>query len=172
MTRPLLSWAGGVILGLGALTLHAAAQAPVRGQVSPQVEVCLHDNRETSAEKERRTEALAAMRMIGYVVSRTPAVPLRTGWQRLASSHLVGELRAMDGPVGDLARKIAWGDREPLPGWRITWVQVPATLHDPTTVFGLTDDRDPCRFKYRSNDPEVAGEMGRGGMRLLPLDTD
>ena len=171
MRKRLTSWAGSVVLALWAMTLHGAAQAPVPGQVESQIERCLHDTGETSAEKARRTEALAAMRMIGYVVGKTPVLlPSRLTWQRLAASPVVDELRGMDGAVGDLARKMAWGDIEPLPGWRITWMQAPATLQAPTTIlFALTDHRDPCMFRYSSNDPDIMRES-RGGVRLLPLD--
>jgi hypothetical protein len=162
-----------LILSLTLLTLHVAAQEPKPGTVAPQIEMCLHDNTETPAQKARREEALAAMRMIDYAVRKTPVTrPSRMTWERLAGAPVVRELKAMEGRVGDLARTLAWGEREPLPGWRVAWLQASPTLQAPRSVlFSLTDTRDPCAFKYRSDDPDVI-PPGAGGVRLLPLNID
>jgi hypothetical protein len=161
--------AGGLMLGL--MTAGpVGAQAPAPGMVAPQIERCLHGNAETAVEKERRTEALAAMRMIDHVFAQGIALSPSLTWERLASQPGVGDLKRMDGRVGALANKLAWGASEPLPGWRISWVQAPQTLQNPAAIlFALTDVRDSCRFRYSSNDPDVI-QTGRGGVRLLPLE--
>jgi hypothetical protein len=156
-------------MGLLAAT-PAGAQAPAPGMVAPQIERCLHGNAETAVEKERRTEALAAMRMIDHVLGQGISLRPPLIWERMAGHPGVGDLKRMDGRVGELAHKIAWGESEPLPGWRITWAQAPPTLQNPAAIlFALTDSRDTCRFRYSSNDPDVI-QTGRGGVRLLPLE--
>jgi hypothetical protein len=158
------------MLGLFAAA-PAFAQVPAPGMVAPQIERCLHGNTETAAEKERRTDALAAMRMIDHVLGKTIGLrPSQTTWEELSGHPTVRELQAMDDRVGELANTFIWGGTEPLPGWRITWVQAPRTLQSPPAiVFSLTDVRDACRFTYLSTDPDVI-QASRGGGRLLPLE--
>ena len=114
---------------------------------------CLHGDTETEMEYQRRSDALDAMRMIDFVISwtiRRPHVRMPT-WDDLATSPVVASLRGMRGLESDnLARKIAWGESTPLPGWSIDYV---ATATD--VRFALTDLRDPCGFTYSSQDPNV-----------------
>ena len=133
---------------------------PFRG---PQDRRCLHDANETEAERQRREEALAAMRMIDYVLTRPTTRPPVPRWENLAKSPAVASLRGMTGPVGDLARRIAWGEPEPLPGWGISFI--PFMGVPPDVRFALTDLRDPCAFTYSSQDPNVLPR----GYRILPL---
>jgi hypothetical protein len=156
--------AAGTFLSLSALALPAVAQSPPE-TIAPQIEACLHGRVESHAQRARREEALAAMRMIDHVSRSGVQFPGRMSWERLSRQPEIVRLQGMDGAVGDLARKIEWGAMEPLPGWRITWIAGP-----PQVVFSLTDTRDPCAFKYSSTDPDVIPE-GKGGIRLLPLDT-
>jgi hypothetical protein len=164
MKRLLARWAGGSVLSLSALGLPAAAQTPAPETIAPQIEACLHGRVESPAQRARREEALAAMRMIDYVSRSGLQFPGRMSWERLSRQPEVARLEGMDGAVGELARKIDWRGDEPLPGWRITWIPGP-----PQIVFALTDTRDPCEFKYSSTDPDVIPEE-KGGIRLLPLD--
>jgi hypothetical protein len=154
----------GVTLAQPARQLSAGAQAP--GRVAPQVERCLHDRSESAAEKARREEAMAAMRMIDYVIEQSISVrvPRAMDWDELARSPHVGTLRLRKDAVGDLARKIAWGLDEPLPGWQISW------LAAPRPAYTLTDTHDACAFKLSSDDPTVVPNTGRE-LRIVPLDT-
>ena len=114
---------------------------------------CLHGDTETDAEYQRRSDALDAMRLIDFVISRTISRSLvvrMPTWGDLAASPVVASLRGMRGPRGDLARRIAWGESTPLPGWSIDYV---ATTTD--VRFALKDLRDPCGFTYSSQDPNV-----------------
>jgi hypothetical protein len=165
MKSLLAGLAAGPFVSLSVLGFPAAAQIASPQTIAPQVEACLHGRVESPAQKERREEALAAMRMIDYVNRSGVLFPSRMTWERLSRGPTVPKLQSMSGPVGELARKIDWGAEEPLPGWRITWVAGP-----PAVFFALTDTRDPCAFRYSSNDPEVLPH-GEGRMRVLPLDT-
>jgi hypothetical protein len=140
-----------------------ATQAP--GGVVPQIERCLHGGGETTAEKARRDEAIAAMRMIDYVLIGSPRVPRPMQWRDLARDQRIDVLRGQPNAVGDLARKILWGFDEPLPGWRIAWAWT-----WPRAVYSLTDQRDPCALTLSSQDPEVIPGAG-GELRIVPLDT-
>ena len=142
-------------------TVALAQRTPILpGPPDDPSRVCLHDENETPAEGARRAEALAAMRMILYVVADRDWLNRYPRWEDLAASPPVVRLRANSGPAGELARKIAWGTPEPLPGWGIAYV---ASRYD--VRFSLTDLRDPCGFTYSSVDPNVTGRR----MRIVPL---
>ena len=126
---------------------------------------CLHDTNESAIEAERRIEALATMRLIAHLVARPEGSRRQPGpfpsWAALPSSPRLEALRTASGAAADLARKVQWGTREPLPGWSITYV---ATLTD--VAFTMTDERDPCRFTYSSADPLV---VRAPYARVMPL---
>ncbi len=161
---------GAAAIGLAGLTVDGAAQALPQGQVAPQLEKCLHDASESADEKARREEALAAMRMIAYVVDEGNQLH-QSGpkWSDLRSTPAIRRLQQMAGPVGDLARRIGWGELEPLPGWAMVWPTGPLERRrpiSPPTIFSLTDMRDPCLFRYSSTDPEVM-QARRPSLKLL-----
>jgi hypothetical protein len=119
---------------------------------------------------QRRTEAIRAVRMFNTaataehrspLVPRLPRVPESPypSWADLATSGSVGMWRSDGGPAGDLARKIRWGDDEPLPGWEIHWI-----ANEEGYAFTLTDLRDRCGFSYSSDERGVILQ----GMALQP----
>lgn len=152
-------------------TLQVAS--PAEGIQSPSVPprapgqrqaACLHGNNETAVEAARRSEALAAMRLIYQVLEslmQRPFVPL-PAWDSLGDAAQVAVLRRRPDALGDLARKIQWGASEPLPGWGIAYVARGAEIR-----FALIDLRDPCGFSYSSTDPDVIPRVGR----IVPLDS-
>jgi hypothetical protein len=144
-----------------AQSVREQPQAP--GGVAPQIERCLHGSGETTAEKARRDEAIAAMRMIDHVLVGF-RVPRPLQWRDVARDQRVDVLRGRPDAVGDLARKILWGFDEPLPGWRITWAWTGIRA-----VYSLTDQRDPCALKLSSQDPNVIPDA-RVEPRVVPLD--
>ncbi len=126
---------------------------------------CRHDTNETTAEAERRVEALRAMRVIAFVVTSTMSGARQTAfpsWPALASSPAVTALRNRSGEAAELARKIEWGSREPLPGWGIAYAASTTDVR-----FALTDLRDECGFTYTSTDARVVPQVGR----VLPLES-
>jgi hypothetical protein len=133
-----------------------SAQAPSAppGQVAPQIEVekCLHGKGETAAEKTRREEALATMRMVDWTLADGAKLyaPSDSSWP-LTDGRKVSELRAMDGAVGELARKIEWDAQFPLPGWRLSLTRGRGL----PSVFSLIDTTDPCGFRFDSSDETV-----------------
>jgi hypothetical protein len=140
----------------------AARAAPEASQLPGARRACLHGADETPVEAGRRTEALAAMRMIEDVLSSFPGLRAQgPAWDELARSSGLERRRNMSGPVGDLARKIRWGASEPLPGWGIAYVPGRGSVR-----YALTDLRDPCGFTYSSEDPDV---IPRNRGRLVPL---
>ena len=143
------------------------------GQVAPQIENCLHGSIESAEEKARRNEALAAMKMIDFArLTAIRVYPGKFGWAELAWSEPVRKLKATEGSVGELARKINWGASEPLPGWTLTWHKGTTYLTPSNNSFedsfAMVDSRDPCKFGYSSTDPEIAN-AGRNA-RVQPLD--
>ena len=177
MAKPLSRWMTSLI-AIPAFAMgvdgQSQTQAPPPGQVEPQIEKCLHASDESAAEKARREDARAAMRMIDF--ARLNAIRLYQGdfgWEKLGWSGPVRELMTREGPVGDLARRIKWGAAEPLPGWTISWFKGAVTLPTPSNPsfedwFVMLDNRDPCRFSYRSTDPAIAN-AGKG-VHVRPLD--
>ena len=158
MTRRLLLSLPVVLLPV---LLHAQTVAPVPLPQRPDGRTCLHGENESAAEAARRIEALAAMRLIDYVVEARAPLTGFPEWEELSTSPVVASLQGGGGPGGALARKLAWGSPQPLPGWGIAYV---ATRTD--VRFSLTDLRDPCGFTYTSMDPEV---ITRRRMRIVPL---
>ena len=57
-------------------------------------------------------------------------------------------IRDYAGPFRDEARSIAWGDREPIRGWRIEFEIV-----DESYRIALVDTIDPCSFTIRPGEP-------------------
>lgn len=118
---------------------------------------CLHGTRETVAERRRRDDALAAMRLIDGVLQSFPAGRRESPrWEEVAESTAVQRLRSQG---NDLAIRIRWGTNEPLPGWGMAWV-----TSQTRSRFALIDLRDPCAFTYSSEDPEVLQSY-----RVVPL---
>ena len=118
---------------------------------------CLHGSQETVAERRRRDDALAAMRLIDGVLQTFPTGRRESPrWEEVAESTAVTRLRSQG---NDLASRIQWGTNEPLPGWGIAWV-----TSQTRSRFALIDLRDPCGFVYSSQDPEVLPSY-----RVVPL---
>jgi hypothetical protein len=117
---------------------------------------CLHENRETPAERARRVDAEQAMRLIARALrmfqGQAPT------WEELADSPAVALMRR----EGGLATRLQWGAREPLPGWGLAWV-----TSDGEARYALVDMRDPCGFSISSE------SLGRPRIdqrfRILPL---
>jgi hypothetical protein len=148
---------GEVLLRVGALRESIAMPAPLLPRRDMRAE-CLHGRDETEAERQRRAEAFAAVRLIAGLLERVPVSPLGyPDWQTLARSKAVMDLRSGTGAAAELARKIQWGDAEPLPGWTLTYVRSQFRVR-----FALSDSRDPCGFSY---DSDQLGDYGR----VLPL---
>ena len=154
------------IAGLSAATAGPPAQ-PAPAQIRPR---CLHGADETEMQRQRRLEALDASDLIVRILDRRPKDTAYPSWEELGDSPMVDTYRRVTGPRGDLARKIAWGADEPLPGWRIHYVAAQDAY-----AFSLTDLRDPCALTFASNDTGVviAGRPAdrRGQMRVIPLDS-
>jgi hypothetical protein len=153
------------LLLLTALTWPAAASA----QDQAQARACLHSGFELRAERVRRDEALAAMRLINSLAANRVPGQARTylSWDEIGRSEALASLRGTGGAMGDLARKIQWGSDEPLPGWRLHYVAATDGY-----AFSLTDVRDACGFTYSSNDTGaiVEGEViTNRGVRIIPI---
>ena len=140
---------------------------PASAQTRPR---CLHGMGETEVQKERRLEALDAADLIIRILDRRPKDTAYPSWETLGDSPMVSSYRGMAGRRGDLARKIAWGAAEPLPGWRIHYVAAQDGY-----AFSLTDLRDPCAMTFASNDTGIVIEGRpadrRGQVRVIPLDS-
>jgi hypothetical protein len=141
------------------------------GPALAQARQCLHMGLENPVEVRRREDALAAARLINMAMERGGRLPnqqpVYQTWEELASSTTVASLRGMGGPLGDVARRMAWGSDEPLSGWEIHHV-----TRQGAYAFSLTDIRDPCGFTYYSNNtgPIIEGYPVSGGRaRLMPI---
>jgi len=131
---------------------------------------CLHGERETQVQAERRVEALDASDLINQVLERNPRNRAYPSWEALAKSPRIASLRGMSGRTGDLARKMDWGAEHPLLGWRMHYVAAQDGY-----AFSLTDIRDPCQLTFASNDSGTVIEGRpadrRGQVRTIPLDS-
>jgi hypothetical protein len=105
---------------------------------------CLHGSAESDREKERRTQALAAVRLINTAEANRPQL---VSLSELSDSPAVRAMRAEGGPLGDTARALRFDREEVLPGWRVHFV-----LGTGSYSIALTDGRDPCGFTYFSNE--------------------
>lgn len=121
---------------------------------------CLHGNSETAVERQRREEALAAMRLIDGILWTPPILRQESPrWEEVSESAAVTRLRAQ-GHKGAL--RIRWGTGEPLPGWGLAWV-----TGRTGSRFALIDLHDPCAFTYSSANPDVL-PRGRGRIGAPP----
>jgi hypothetical protein len=118
----------------------------------------------------RRVEATDGVDLINRILERHPSGTAYPTWTELAKLPRIASLRGFAGPAGDLARKMAWGTDQPLPGWRVHYV----AAQDGYAV-SLTDLRDPCQLTLASNDTGVVIEGlpadRRGQVRVVPLDS-
>jgi hypothetical protein len=151
-----------VLLSAGLLA-QAGVSPP--GNVTPPVEPCFHGAQETEIERARRTDAVAAMRMIDWVMRQHGVEGLRDVWPVMGNLTAAIILKDAEGRVGELARRIGWGADEPLPGWRITLSR--SSRSRQVTVYALTDTRDPCALTLLSTDPDVVPPRPYG---VMPLD--
>ncbi|MEQ1760787.1 MAG: hypothetical protein ABL986_20965 [Vicinamibacterales bacterium] len=122
--------------------------------------MCLHESGETWAERQRRDEALAAVHLTDRLVDLTRSESRRlTGrlgpypaWSDLSAAG--ARLGRMDGgAMGRLARKVQWGNREPLPGWQVHYV-----AGDEGYAVSLTDTRDACGWTYFGDERGIVAE--------------
>jgi hypothetical protein len=105
---------------------------------------CLHDRSETFAERQRRSDALIAVRLVNQ--AEASAAILRSGprYRPLAElGDLVAHVRSDGGRLGKVARSIQWSSREILPGWVAEFV-----VADDGYALHLRDQRDTCAFTY------------------------
>ena len=157
-----LSRAGLALIGVSLWIVPSAAQ--------PLLSRCLHGQNESPVQAQRREEALDATDVINRVLERSPRAAAFPTWEALAKSAPVMSLRETIGRRGELARKMAWGTDQPLPGWRIHYVAAQDRY-----AFSLTDIRDACQFTFASNDTGVVieGRPANQGRqpRVVPLDS-
>jgi hypothetical protein len=130
---------------------------------SPEVTACLHDGLETSAERQRREQALGAMRLIGDVLTTLRPLGSVPSWEELAQSDVVAGIRAETGARGDIARLVRWGESELLPGWGLAWVK-----GDDEVQYALIDLNDPCAFALSWQD--LSGTTPGRRYRIVPLE--
>ena len=164
VTRTNITVPGEGTVNVGEITMRVAALAgtvQMPGPLPPPRDMrpeCLHGRDETASDRERRVEAFAAMRLLMSLLERVPvSIFGYPDWETLARSKVVSDLQNGAGPGAELARKIRWGEAEPLPGWDLTYMRSRHRVR-----FALTDSRDPCGFSYDSDDLWSYG-------RVLPL---
>lgn len=114
---------------------------------------CLHGRAETADARNSRLDALRAARIINSAQGWEARGGRFLPWDQLGSAGYVILLRGDGGPSGDLVRRMKWGEREVLPGWRIHFV-----VADDTYAFSLRDSRDTCGFTYASDESGVVLE--------------
>jgi hypothetical protein len=105
----------------------------------------------------------------GKLLPRSAPEPPYPSWKDLATSSFVAQWKTDGGPVGQLARKIKWGEDEPLDGWRMHWV-----ANADAYTFTLTEALGRCGFSYVADEREMVLEGTRAtpvGYRVLPLGT-
>jgi len=126
--------------------------------VAPQVGVCLHEGAETAIERQRREEALAAVRLTNQVVGLAMAFRVRPGnasypsWDEVAVAGV--RMGRMDGgQMGRLARQLQWGADDLLPGWRVHYI-----ADRNGYAFSLADSRDLCGWTYFSDERGLVAE--------------
>lgn len=122
---------------------------------------CLHGRAESAEARQRRLDALRAARIINSAQGWEARGGRFLPWEQLGSARYVILLRGDGGPSGDLVRRMKWGEREVLPGWRIHFVVADAAadaVADDAYAFSLRDSRDPCGFTYSSNESGVVFE--------------
>jgi hypothetical protein len=155
---------------VGLFAIVAIAAVPASAQI-PRAPQCLHEEFETALQAQRREDALTGADLINRVLGRKSAgTAYPAAWDAIAKWPSLSDFRGMSGRQGDLARKIAWGSEEPLPGWHIHYVAAPTAY-----AFSLADMRDPCRLTFSSDESGVVVEgrptSTRPPFRIVPLDS-
>ncbi len=132
---------------------------PPRMQAPVLAGACLHEGYETAAERQRRDDALAMLRLTARLVGMSRGFPIFNqdlpgypSWEELAAAG--ARLGRMDGgPMGRMARKVQWGSAEPLPGWRAHYVADRSGY-----ALSLTDSRDKCGWTYFGDERGVVAQ--------------
>jgi hypothetical protein len=111
-------------------------------------QTCLHRNNETSAERQRRLDALTAVRSINFAehsARRAGAYRRLTELSPFLAAH-----RSDGGRLGDVARRLRLDQDEVLPGW-----EAHLLLDTDTYILTLRDMNDPCGFTYTTDESDV-----------------
>jgi hypothetical protein len=117
---------------------------------------CLHRGAETAAERQRRTDALIAVRFINSAESAAR----RTGTYRPLSelSRFLAPHRSDGGRLGEIARQMRFDTDEVLAGWTMQLV-----AGSDAYMLMMRDDMDPCGYGYASSDDGIVLEGHRVG---------
>jgi len=150
-------------VGLTRCKLIVAAATCMTISSNAFAQTCLHGTDEVRQERERRLQAVAAVRIINTAEANRPSfVPL----VELADSPVLRAMRAEGGSTGDAARAMRFDREEILPGWRVHFV-----LGGQGYSVALRDARDPCGLTYVSDESGVilrAYPITRERSPLLP----
>jgi hypothetical protein len=162
-------------LGLAAGVAWAQVRpTPPRVERGDRIGMCLHEAPEAAAERQRRDDALAMVRLTDRLVGMLggfPSLGRRSEtyptWEDLGAAGM--RLGRMDGgPMGRLARQVQWGTREPLPGWQAHYV-----ADGNGYALSLTDTRDPCGWTYFGDERGVVAQGYALGAHegVVPVDS-
>jgi len=161
----------GPIFMAGIFGVVSSAGAQVSPRSGPSV-ACGHGQAESAMERERREEALSALRLTARAVDMAMGPGRTASYPRWDDVALAGaRLARMDGgSMGRLARQMAWTSAELLPGWSRHYVADQGGYS-----LELRDRRDPCGWSFVTDErgPVLQGSLlDPGGPRLVPVDSE
>ena len=132
-----------IVLTIGvALALLTGVPALSAGQT------CLHRTNETQAERQRRLDALTAVRSINFAEHSAN----RSGRFRPLDelSQFLAAHRSDGGRLGEVARRLRFDQSEILPGW-----EAHLLFDADSYILTLKDLTDPCGFTYTTDQNDV-----------------
>ena len=111
-------------------------------------QACLHRGNETAAERQRRLDALTAVKSINFAEHSAK----RAGSYRPLDelSPFLAAHRSDGGRLGEVARRMRFDRSEILPGW-----EAHLLFDADSYIVTLKDLTDPCGFTYTTDQNDV-----------------
>jgi hypothetical protein len=111
-------------------------------------QACLHRTSESQAERQRRLDALTAVRTINFAEHSAERAGRFRPLDELSS--FLAAHRSDGGRLGDVTRRLRLDQREILPGW-----EAHLLFDADSYILTLKDLTDPCGFTYTTDQNDV-----------------
>ena len=130
------------------MTLGVALAVLIGMPEAGAAQACLHRTNETPAERQRRLDALTAVRSINFAEHSAQRIGRYRPLEELSS--FLAAHRSDGGRLGDVTRRLRFDQSEILPGW-----EAHLLFDADSYILTVRDMNDPCGFTYTTDESDV-----------------